>query len=64
VQIFIHKNENVKSSIQNHKSKMLKLSRPLRLLFALVPDNTDNHFRVGLGRRNLPQAIDRLEKFL
>jgi hypothetical protein len=27
-------------------------------------DDTGNHFRVGLGRKNLPQAIERLESFL
>jgi aspartate/methionine/tyrosine aminotransferase len=23
-----------------------------------------NHFRVGLGRKNLPQAVERLEEYL
>ena len=27
-------------------------------------DDSQNHFRIGLGRKNLPQAIERLEEFL
>ncbi len=27
-------------------------------------DDSNNHFRLGLGRRNLPQAVERLEEFL
>jgi len=27
-------------------------------------DDTGNHFRLGLGRKNLPQAVERLEEFL
>jgi aspartate/methionine/tyrosine aminotransferase len=27
-------------------------------------DDSDNHFRIGLGRRNLPQAVERLEEYL
>lgn len=34
----------------------------------LVPgsayDDSSNHFRLGLGRKNLPQAVNRLEEFL
>ncbi|HEY6073262.1 MAG TPA: aminotransferase class I/II-fold pyridoxal phosphate-dependent enzyme, partial [Anaerolineales bacterium] len=26
--------------------------------------DTGNHFRIGLGRRNLPQAVERLEEYL
>ena len=33
------------------------------LLPGTTYDDTGNHFRVGLGRKNLPQAVDRLEKF-
>jgi aspartate/methionine/tyrosine aminotransferase len=29
-----------------------------------VYDDARNHFRLGLGRRNLPQAVERLEGFL
>jgi aspartate/methionine/tyrosine aminotransferase len=34
------------------------------LLPGSVYDDTDNHFRLGLGRKNLPQAVDRLEEYL
>jgi aspartate/methionine/tyrosine aminotransferase len=34
------------------------------LLPGTLYDDTDNHFRIGLGRRNLPQAVERLEKYL
>jgi aspartate/methionine/tyrosine aminotransferase len=26
-------------------------------------DNSDNHFRLGFGRSNLPEALARLERF-
>ena len=34
------------------------------LLPDLMYDDSTNHFRLGLGRRNLPQAVERLEEFL
>lgn len=34
------------------------------LLPGTTYDDTGNHFRVGLGRKNLPQAVERLEEFL
>lgn len=34
------------------------------LLPGSVYDDTENHFRLGLGRKNLPQAVDRLEAYL
>jgi len=34
------------------------------LLPSSVYDDSDNHFRLGLGRKNLPQAVERLELFL
>jgi len=34
------------------------------LLPGTVYDDTGNHFRVGLGRKNLPQAIERVDGFL
>jgi len=27
-------------------------------------DDSQNHFRIGLGRKNLPQAVERLEEYL
>lgn len=34
------------------------------LLPGTVYDHSNNHFRLGLGRKNLPQAVERLEQFL
>ena len=34
------------------------------LLPGTVYDDSHNHFRLGLGRKNLPQAVERLEQFL
>jgi aspartate/methionine/tyrosine aminotransferase len=34
------------------------------LLPGTVYDDSENHFRLGLGRKSLPQAVERLEKFL
>jgi aspartate/methionine/tyrosine aminotransferase len=34
------------------------------LLPGSVYDDTENHFRLGLGRKNLPQAVERLEEYL
>ena len=34
------------------------------LLPGSIYDDSRNHFRLGLGRKNLPQAVERLEQFL
>lgn len=34
------------------------------LLPGTMYDDPGNHFRIGLGRKNLPQAVERLEKYL
>ena len=34
------------------------------LLPGTTYDDSRNHFRLGLGRKNLPQAVERLERFL
>src|SRR5215216_5247809 len=34
------------------------------LLPGSVYDDSNNHFRLGLGRKNLPQAVERLDEFL
>ena len=34
------------------------------LLPGSMYDDTDNHFRLGLGRKNLPQAVNRVEEYL
>jgi aspartate/methionine/tyrosine aminotransferase len=36
----------------------------IMLLPGTVYDDSDNHFRLGLGRKNLPQAVERLEELL
>ncbi len=34
------------------------------LLPGTMYDDSNNHFRIGLGRKNLPQAVQRLEEYL
>ncbi|MDD2922691.1 MAG: aminotransferase class I/II-fold pyridoxal phosphate-dependent enzyme, partial [Anaerolineales bacterium] len=34
------------------------------LLPGTMYDDSENHFRLGLGRKNLPQAVERLEEYL
>lgn len=34
------------------------------LLPGTIYDDSRNHFRIGLGRKNLPQAVERLEEYL
>jgi aspartate/methionine/tyrosine aminotransferase len=34
------------------------------LLPGTIYDDSKNHFRIGLGRKNLPQAVERLERFI
>jgi len=34
------------------------------LLPGSIYDDTEDHFRLGLGRKNLPQAVNRLEEYL
>jgi aspartate/methionine/tyrosine aminotransferase len=34
------------------------------LLPGSIYDDSGNHFRLGLGRKNLPQAVERLEEYL
>jgi aspartate/methionine/tyrosine aminotransferase len=43
-----------------------KLVQKAGVLFlpGVVYDETHNHFRLGLGRKNLPEAVERLEDFL
>lgn len=36
----------------------------IMLLPGTVYDDAHNHFRLGLGRKNLPEAVERLEQFL
>jgi aspartate/methionine/tyrosine aminotransferase len=34
------------------------------LLPGSIYDDSGNHFRLGLGRKNLPKAVERLEQFI
>jgi aspartate/methionine/tyrosine aminotransferase len=34
------------------------------LLPGSVYDHPGNHFRIGFGRKNMPQALERLETYL
>jgi aspartate/methionine/tyrosine aminotransferase len=34
------------------------------LLPGSMYDHSRNHFRLGLGRKNLPQAVEKMERFL
>ncbi len=36
----------------------------IMLLPGTMYDDTQNHFRIGLGRKNLPEAVERLEDFI
>jgi aspartate/methionine/tyrosine aminotransferase len=42
----------------------LAMEAGVLLLPGSVYDDSRNHFRLGLGRKNLPQAVERLEGFL
>jgi aspartate/methionine/tyrosine aminotransferase len=44
--------------------KALMKSAGVLLLPGTLYDDHGNHFRIGFGRRNLPEAIARLEQFL
>ena len=44
--------------------KALVKSAGVLLLPGTLYDDNGNHFRIGFGRRNLPEAIGRLEQFL
>jgi aspartate/methionine/tyrosine aminotransferase len=44
--------------------RALKQKAAVLLLPGTVYDDTGNHFRVGYGRKNFPDAIERLEGFL
>jgi aspartate/methionine/tyrosine aminotransferase len=42
----------------------LVLKAGVLLLPGTIYDDHSNHFRLGLGRKNLPEAVIRLEEFL
>jgi aspartate/methionine/tyrosine aminotransferase len=52
-----------KGDVEDFCDRLAKQAGVL-LLPGSIYDDSDNHFRLGLGRKNLPQAVQRLEEFL
>jgi aspartate/methionine/tyrosine aminotransferase len=50
-------------TIEDFCDKLVKEAGVLLLPGTMYGD-TGNHFRVGLGRENLPQAVERLKEYL
>jgi len=53
----------LKGDIDNFCESLVK-EAGIMLLPGTMYDDSKNHFRIGLGRRNLPQAVERLEDFI
>ena len=53
----------LKGDIEEFCDDLVKKSGVL-LLPGTMYDDSRNHFRLGLGRKNLPQAVERLEEYL
>ncbi len=53
----------LKGSVEEFCDTLVKKAGVL-LLPGSVYDDSHNHFRLGLGRKNLPQAVEKLEEFL
>jgi aspartate/methionine/tyrosine aminotransferase len=53
----------LKGDIEDFCDKVVREAGVL-LLPGTMYDDTGNHFRVGLGRKNLPQAVERLDNHL
>ncbi len=53
----------LKGNVEDFCDKLVKKAGVLLLPGAMY-DDSRNHFRLGLGRKNLPQAVARLEEFL
>jgi aspartate/methionine/tyrosine aminotransferase len=53
----------LKGDIENFCDDLVRKAGVL-LLPGTMYDDMGNHFRLGLGRKNLPQAVERLEKYL
>lgn len=53
----------LKGNVETFCDDLVKKAGVL-LLPGSVYDDTHNHFRLGLGRKNLPQAVARLEEYL
>jgi aspartate/methionine/tyrosine aminotransferase len=53
----------LKGDIESFCDDLVKKAGVL-LLPGSMYDDSKNHFRIGLGRKNLPQAVERLEEYL
>ncbi|HSL47224.1 MAG TPA: aminotransferase class I/II-fold pyridoxal phosphate-dependent enzyme [Anaerolineales bacterium] len=53
----------LKGDVEEFCGRLVKEAGVL-LLPGSIYDDPDNHFRLGLGRKNLPQAVEKLEAFL
>ncbi|HSK87627.1 MAG TPA: aminotransferase class I/II-fold pyridoxal phosphate-dependent enzyme [Anaerolineales bacterium] len=53
----------LKGNVEEFCDKLVKQAGVL-LLPGSMYDDSRNHFRLGLGRKNLPQAVEKLEEFL
>ena len=53
----------LKGEIEDFCEELVKRAGVL-LLPGTMYDDSRNHFRIGLGRKNLPQAVERLEAYL
>jgi len=53
----------LKGDVENFCDDLVKKAGVL-LLPGSMYDDSRNHFRIGLGRKNLPQAVERLEGYL
>ncbi|MCB0119774.1 MAG: hypothetical protein KDD72_12145, partial [Anaerolineales bacterium] len=53
----------LKGSVEKFCDSLVREAGVL-LLPGSVYDDTHNHFRLGLGRKNLPQAVERLDGYL
>jgi aspartate/methionine/tyrosine aminotransferase len=53
----------LKGNVEEFCDRLVKNAGVLLLPGSVYAD-TQNHFRLGLGRKNLPQAVERLEEFL
>jgi aspartate/methionine/tyrosine aminotransferase len=53
----------LKGDVEDFCDDLVKKAGVL-LLPGTLYDDSHNHFRIGLGRKNLPQAVERLEEFI
>jgi aspartate/methionine/tyrosine aminotransferase len=53
----------LRGNVEKFCDELVKQSGVL-LLPGSMYDDAHNHFRLGLGRKNLPQAVEKLEGFL